>query len=57
LLVNEPEENVVGETCSTQGWYDKCINILVRKPEGRNALRDLGVDRDNIKMYLEEMGY
>ena len=47
----------MGRTCSTYGEIQKCIEILVGKPEGK---RPLGRPRcrweDNIKMDLREVG-
>jgi hypothetical protein len=40
----------MGETCSSHGRYEKCINILVGNPVGKNHSEDLSVD---MKIILE----
>jgi hypothetical protein len=34
--------------CSTHGKDEKCIQMLVGKPEGKNHAEDLGVDEKVI---------
>ena len=47
----------MGVACSAYGGEERCIRVLVGKPEGK---RSLGRPRrrweDNIKMHLQEMG-
>jgi hypothetical protein len=48
----------MGRACSTNGGEEKCIKILVGKPEGK---RPLGIPRsrwvDNIKIDLRKIGW
>jgi len=47
----------VGGTCGTQGGGERCLQVLLGRPEGK---RPLGRSRhkweDNIKMDLREIG-
>ena len=51
------EKNEMGGACSAYGGEERCIQVLVGKPEGK---RPLGRPRrrweDNIKMDLQEVG-
>jgi hypothetical protein len=51
------KEDEVGWTCDTHGGGERCLQVLVGRPEGK---RPLGRPRhrweDNIKMYLREIG-
>jgi hypothetical protein len=38
------EENEMEEACSTFGEMRNAYKILVRKPEGKSNLKDLGTD-------------
>jgi len=50
-------QSEIGGKCSTYGGEERCIRVLVGKPEGK---RPLGRPRlrweDNIKMHLEKVG-
>jgi hypothetical protein len=48
----------MGWVCSWYGGQEKCIQVLMRRPEGKRAL---GMRKrrweDNIKMDLQEVGW
>jgi hypothetical protein len=45
------------KACGTHGRGEKCIQNLVRKPEGKRSLRRTGHRwEDNIKMDVREIG-
>jgi hypothetical protein len=52
-------ENEMDDTCSTHELNEKCIKILIGKPERKN--RPLGRTKrkreDNIRMDLRETGW
>jgi hypothetical protein len=52
------EKNEMGGACSTYGGRVRCVQVLVRKTEGK---RPLGRPRrrweDNIRMDLQEVGF
>jgi hypothetical protein len=51
------ENNEMGRTCSAYGGEERCIQGLVRKPEGKRPLgRPRSRWQDNIKMDLMEVG-
>ena len=37
------EKNEMGGACSAYGGVEKCIQVLVGKPEGKNLLEDPGI--------------
>jgi hypothetical protein len=50
------DKDEVGGTCTTHEEYKKCLKNLVGKSEGRGNSDDPGVDGDNVKIDLKEMG-
>jgi hypothetical protein len=45
-------------TCGTQGAGVRCLQGLVRKPEGKKQLEDLGVgERITLRWTLERQGW
>jgi hypothetical protein len=48
----------MGGKCSTNGRNEKCIQILILKPEGKIALGRPGHEWENsIRMDLKEIGW
>jgi len=47
----------MGRACSTHGRDEKCIQILVGKPDGKRSFRRPRCGwKDNIRMDLREIG-
>jgi hypothetical protein len=52
------KEDEMGEACSVHGGDEKCVQLLLGKPEGKRPVRRLRHRReDNIKMDLREIGF
>ena len=52
------QKNETVRACDTYGRWDRCIHNLVGKPEGQRPLgRSKYRGEDNIKMYIQEMGW
>jgi hypothetical protein len=49
-------QDEVGGAWNTNGKDEKCMQTLVEKPKGRDHLKYLGADGDNIEMDLGEIG-
>jgi hypothetical protein len=48
---------VKGGACATRGKGDKCVQVVVGKPEGKRSLgRPKHRWEDNIRTYLTEIG-
>jgi hypothetical protein len=55
--VEKIKKNGMGGTCSTCGRDERCIQVLVGKPEGKISLgRSRHKWEDNINMDLREVG-
>jgi hypothetical protein len=51
------KEDEVGGTCGTHGGGERCLQVLVGRPEGKRPLgRPRSRWEDNIKMDLREIG-
>ena len=50
------KEDGMGGVCSTYEGKEKCVGVLVGKPESKRPLGRSKLRRkDNIKMYLQEI--
>jgi hypothetical protein len=51
------KEDEVGGTCGTHEREDRCLQVLIERPEGKRPLgRPKFTWEDNIKMDLREIG-
>jgi hypothetical protein len=57
LLGYQIKEDEIGGVCVTDEGNEKCVQYLVEELKGREHLKNLGVDGNNIRMDLREIGW